>query len=58
MFQLTCDRCQAESTFTEAQVKDVHSIRLDNVHYNVCVDCYETILDAMAMGSDATDSVR
>jgi hypothetical protein len=56
MFQLTCDRCGFIDTFSEQDISRVHSVRLDNVHYNLCTDCYELMADVMAEGvSNATD---
>jgi hypothetical protein len=59
MFRLICDRCGLVDTFAEQQLDQVHSVRLDNVHYNLCTDCYELMGEIMAEGArqDATDNL-
>jgi hypothetical protein len=59
LFELTCDRCGLVDRFAEHEADQVHSVRLDNVHYNLCSDCYELMVDTMAEGvkNDAADSV-
>ena len=59
MFKLVCDRCGLVDTFSEQEVERVHSIRLDNVHYNLCSPCFDLMAETMAEGvrEDATDTV-